>query len=69
VICRESSVDLIMLPPSGVDAIWLTPFYESPMKDLGYDITDMLDIDPLFGVMKDFEELLSICPRYGAQGC
>ncbi|MCT0202970.1 alpha-amylase family glycosyl hydrolase [Synechococcus sp. CS-603] len=49
----------------GVDAIWLTPFYESPMKDLGYDITDMLDIDPLFGVMKDFETLLSIAHDMG----
>jgi len=35
------------------------------MKDLGYDITDMLDIDPLFGVMKDFEELLSIAHDMG----
>lgn len=49
----------------GVDAIWLTPFYESPMEDLGYDITDMIDIDPLFGVMKDFETLLAIAHDMG----
>jgi len=49
----------------GVDAIWLTPFYESPMKDLGYDITNMLKIDPLFGVMEDFEILLSIAHDMG----
>ncbi len=49
----------------GVDAIWLTPIYESPMEDMGYDITDMLDIDPLFGQMRDFETLLDIAHGYG----
>ena len=49
----------------GVDAIWLTPFYESPMEDLGYDITDMIDIDPLLGVMKDFETLLAVAHDMG----
>jgi alpha-glucosidase len=42
----------------GIDAIWLTPFYPSPMKDFGYDITDYKGIHPLFGKMADFEELL-----------
>src|SRR5688572_13200862 len=42
----------------GIDAIWLTPFYPSPMKDFGYDITDYKGIHPLFGGMADFEELV-----------
>ena len=43
----------------GVDAIWLTPIYCSPMLDFGYDITDFCAIDPLFGAMADFDRLLS----------
>lgn len=42
----------------GVDVIWLTPIYVSPQKDNGYDIADYYNIDPLFGTMKDFENLL-----------
>ncbi|MEM6838513.1 MAG: alpha-glucosidase family protein [Cyanobacteria bacterium P01_C01_bin.120] len=44
----------------GVDAIWLTPIYESPMEDLGYDITDMLSIGDTFGDREDFQRLLDI---------
>lgn len=44
----------------GVDAIWLTPIYESPMDDLGYDITDMRAIGDEFGTMEDFQRLLDI---------
>lgn len=44
----------------GVDAIWLTPIYESPMDDLGYDITDMRKVDPMFGTMQDFKRLLNV---------
>jgi glycosidase len=43
----------------GVDAIWLSPFYPSPMKDFGYDISDFCDVDPIFGTLADFDELLS----------
>ena len=43
----------------GVDAIWLTPIYPSPMLDLGYDIADFCAIDPLFGTMQDFDNLVS----------
>ena len=43
----------------GVDAIWLSPFYPSPMKDFGYDVADYTDVDPLFGTMADFDELLA----------
>lgn len=42
----------------GVDAIWLSPIYKSPMKDFGYDISDYRDIDPMFGTMEDFKILL-----------
>ena len=42
----------------GVDAIWLSPFFRSPMKDFGYDISDYCAIDPVFGSMEDFDELL-----------
>lgn len=40
-------------------AIWISPFYKSPMKDFGYDVEDFRDIDPLFGTMADFDDLLS----------
>ena len=42
----------------GVDAIWLSPFFRSPMADFGYDVSDHKDIDPVFGAMTDFEALL-----------
>jgi alpha-glucosidase len=44
----------------GVDAIWLTPIYESPMDDLGYDITNMREVGDEFGTMEDFQRLLDI---------
>ena len=42
----------------GVDAIWLSPFYPSPMADFGYDVMDYTGVDPIFGDLADFEELL-----------
>ncbi len=42
----------------GVDAIWLSPFFRSPMKDFGYDVADYCDVDPLFGTLDDFDRLL-----------
>ena len=42
----------------GIDTIWFSPFFSSPQKDYGYDITDYKAIDPEYGTMKDFEELL-----------
>jgi alpha-glucosidase len=47
----------------GVDAIWLSPIYPSPMADFGYDISDYTDIDPLFGTLADFDRLLSEAHR------
>ncbi|PSN52125.1 hypothetical protein C0J52_04329 [Blattella germanica] len=41
----------------GVGAVWLTPFYKSPLEALGYDITDYYSVDPVFGTMQDFDEL------------
>jgi alpha-glucosidase len=43
----------------GVDAIWLSPFYRSPMRDGGYDVADYCDVDPLFGTLADFDRLLA----------
>jgi alpha-glucosidase len=42
----------------GVDAIWISPIYPSPMADFGYDIADYCDIDPLFGSLADFDALV-----------
>jgi alpha-glucosidase len=42
----------------GVDALWISPFFRSPMLDAGYDVADYRDVDPLFGSMADFGELL-----------
>ena len=43
----------------GVDAVWLSPFYRSPQADAGYDVADYRDVDPLFGTLADFDELLA----------
>ncbi|NEP19451.1 MAG: alpha-glucosidase, partial [Leptolyngbya sp. SIO4C1] len=49
----------------GVDAIWVSPFFKSPMKDFGYDVADYCAIDPLFGTMADFDTLLSAVHERG----
>jgi alpha-glucosidase len=49
----------------GVDAIWLSPFYPSPDRDFGYDVSDYLGIDPKFGSLEDFERLVGACHRRG----
>lgn len=43
----------------GVDAIWISPFFTSPMRDFGYDISDYRDVDPIFGTLDDFDRLLA----------
>ncbi|HIV57549.1 MAG TPA: alpha-amylase, partial [Candidatus Stackebrandtia faecavium] len=42
----------------GVDAVWLSPFYKSPMNDAGYDVADFRDVDPRFGTLEDFDALV-----------
>lgn len=42
----------------GVDAIWLSPFYPTPDKDFGYDISNYVDVDPRFGTLDDFDQLV-----------
>ena len=42
----------------GVDAIWLSPFFTSPMKDFGYDVSNYRDVDPVFGTLGDFDRLI-----------
>ena len=49
----------------GVDAIWLSPFFRSPQKDAGYDVADYCDVDPLFGTLADFDELLATAHGLG----
>ena len=43
----------------GVDAIWLSPFFKSPMRDFGYDVSDYCDVDPVFGSLADFDALVA----------
>ncbi len=44
----------------GVDGIWISPFFKSPMKDFGYDVSDYRDVDPIFGTLDDFKTLLNV---------
>src|SRR5450631_1805912 len=43
----------------GVDAIWISPIYPSPMADFGYDVANYCDVDPRFGTLEDFDRLLA----------
>ena len=49
----------------GVDVLWLSPVYASPMDDNGYDISDYQDVDPLFGTLADLDELIAGCHERG----
>ncbi len=49
----------------GVDAIWLSPFFTSPMKDFGYDVADYRDVDPVFGDLSDFDAIVEKAHRLG----
>ena len=49
----------------GIGAVWLSPFYKSPMKDFGYDVSDYRQVDPLFGTLDDFEEMVSTAHSLG----
>lgn len=49
----------------GVDAIWLSPFFTSPMRDFGYDVADFCAVDPVFGSLNDFDALLERAHGHG----
>src|ERR1700754_4176176 len=49
----------------GVDALWLSPIFPSPMADFGYDVSDYIDIAPLFGSLTDFDTLVAAAHRNG----
>jgi alpha-glucosidase len=51
----------------GAGAIWLSPFFRSPMADFGYDVSDYTDVDPIFGRLADFDELLGAAHRRGVK--
>jgi alpha-glucosidase len=49
----------------GVDAIWISPFFTSPMKDFGYDVSDYCDVDPMFGSLSDFDVMVDTAHKLG----
>lgn len=49
----------------GVDVVWLSPIYKSPGADMGYDISDYQDIDPTYGTLADWDDLLNECHASG----
>ncbi|MEZ5895213.1 MAG: alpha glucosidase [Parvularculaceae bacterium] len=49
----------------GVDAIWISPFFTSPMDDFGYDVADYCNVDPIFGALSDFDALVEQAHRLG----
>ncbi|QBC42262.1 alpha-glucosidase [Iodobacter fluviatilis] len=49
----------------GVDAVWISPFFKSPMKDFGYDVSDYCQVDPLFGTLADFDAVLAKAHQLG----
>ena len=53
---RAHLADLAWL---GIDALWISPFYRSPMVDFGYDVSDYCDVDPLFGTLEEFDQLVA----------
>ena len=51
----------------GVDIVWISPFFKSPMKDFGYDVSDYCDVDPLFGNLADFDKLIAKAHSLGVK--
>src|SRR5205814_4844293 len=59
------SARLPYLADLGVDAVWLSPFFRSPMIDGGYDVSDYRDVDPMFGTLADFDAMVNEAHRLG----
>jgi alpha-glucosidase len=57
--------ELPQLADLGVDAVWLSPFYRSPQRDAGYDVSDYCDVDPVFGTLGDFDVMMAESHRLG----
>jgi len=51
----------------GVDAIWISPFFTSPMKDFGYDVSNYCDVDPMFGTLADFDVVVETAHKLGVR--
>ena len=47
----------------GVDILWLTPYFKSPMEDNGYDVSDYLDVNEMFGTMQEMDTLIAECKK------
>ncbi len=62
---RGIAARLDYLVALGVDAVWISPFYPSPMADFGYDVADYTGVDPLFGTLADFDELIAAAHQRG----
>ncbi len=59
----ESRLDYLV--ELGVDAVWISPFYPSPMADFGYDVADYTGVDPIFGTLDDFDRLIAAAHARG----
>ncbi len=59
------TAELPRLAELDVDAVWLSPFYRSPQRDAGYDVSDYCDVDPLFGTLEDFDAMIAEATRLG----
>lgn len=53
----------------GIETVWLSPFFKSPMHDMGYDVADFADVDPKFGTMEDLNELIREIKKRGRWIC
>ena len=62
---RGIAARLDYLVALGVDAVWISPFYPSPMADFGYDVADYTGVDPLFGTLADFDALITAAHAKG----
>ncbi|MFP5315907.1 MAG: alpha-amylase family glycosyl hydrolase, partial [Actinomycetes bacterium] len=59
------TAELHQLAELDIDAVWLSPFYTSPQKDGGYDVSDYCDVDPIFGNLDDFDALVARADELG----